>query len=168
MAFVDALIAWNVAWMPLSWNVDMEHSLKLFLLSDFQTEIKYGVVEGGSTMNFFKTSSMPAYQTMWNFMSGIIFIPDFITCSGPPPPKKNLWSFFSSIFGHIVQDAQILLKSFDAEIMVLNFSCSTTCLDQGSISYKLGPRRKSSFIHLRPMPNFLRSFLLAQMLGAWA
>jgi hypothetical protein len=27
-------------------------------------------VEGGSTMNFFKHSTMPAYQKMWNFMSG--------------------------------------------------------------------------------------------------
>ena len=78
----------------------MEHSLKLFLLSDFQTEIKYGVVEGGSTMNFFKTSSMPAYQTMWNFMSGIIFIPDFITCSGPPPKKKIVKFFLLNFWPH--------------------------------------------------------------------
>ena len=35
-----------------------------------QTEIKYGTLEGGSTMNFFKTSSMPTFATMWEFMSG--------------------------------------------------------------------------------------------------
>lgn len=33
-----------------------------------QTVIKYGVVEGGSTMNFFKTSTMEPYMTMWEFM----------------------------------------------------------------------------------------------------
>ena len=35
-----------------------------------QTEIKYGVVKGGSTMKFFKLSDNPVYQTMWEFMSG--------------------------------------------------------------------------------------------------
>lgn len=35
-----------------------------------QTEIKYGTLEGGSTMNFFKTSSHPVFKTMWDFMSG--------------------------------------------------------------------------------------------------
>ncbi len=36
-----------------------------------QTIIKYGTLEGGSTMNFFKTSTMPTFQTMWDFMSGV-------------------------------------------------------------------------------------------------
>ena len=31
---------------------------------------QYGVVAGGSTMNFFKESKMPTYQKMWEFMSG--------------------------------------------------------------------------------------------------
>ncbi|XP_040571507.1 glutamate receptor ionotropic, kainate 2 [Lepeophtheirus salmonis] len=36
-----------------------------------QTDIKYGVVEGGSTENFFKTSTFETYQKMWEFMSGV-------------------------------------------------------------------------------------------------
>ena len=36
-----------------------------------QTQIKYGVVKGGSTMNFFKTSSMEPFMTMWEFMEGM-------------------------------------------------------------------------------------------------
>ena len=32
--------------------------------------IKYGVVAGGSTLNFFKTSKMEPYATMWRYMSG--------------------------------------------------------------------------------------------------
>ena len=36
-----------------------------------QTDIKYGVLDGGSTMNFFKTSNLPVFQTMWEFMSGV-------------------------------------------------------------------------------------------------
>lgn len=32
--------------------------------------IKYGVVAGGSTMNFFRTSTMEPFQTMWEYMSG--------------------------------------------------------------------------------------------------
>ena len=35
-----------------------------------QIKIKYGTLEGGSTMNFFKTSENPVFQTMWEFMSG--------------------------------------------------------------------------------------------------
>ena len=42
-----------------------------FLLLAKQTDIKYGVLDGGSTMNFFKTSNMPVFQTMWEFMSGV-------------------------------------------------------------------------------------------------
>ena len=34
-----------------------------------QTMIKYGVLEGGSTMNFFKKSNMDTYTTMWDYMS---------------------------------------------------------------------------------------------------
>ena len=37
-----------------------------------QTEIKYGVVDGGSTMKFFQYSKDPTYQIMWEFMSGIL------------------------------------------------------------------------------------------------
>ena len=33
-----------------------------------QTEIKYGALDGGSTMNFFKTSTMEPFMTMWEFM----------------------------------------------------------------------------------------------------
>ena len=29
------------------------------------------MLEGGSTMNFFKTSTMPTFMTMWEFMSGV-------------------------------------------------------------------------------------------------
>ena len=35
-----------------------------------QTEIKYGVVEGGSTMKFFQKSSHSTYKILWDFMSG--------------------------------------------------------------------------------------------------
>ena len=35
-----------------------------------QTEIKYGVMDGGSTMKFFQKSDNPTYQTMWEFMQG--------------------------------------------------------------------------------------------------
>ena len=34
-----------------------------------QTEIKYGVLEGGSTQNFFRTATMEPFVTMWEFMS---------------------------------------------------------------------------------------------------
>ncbi|CAF3325828.1 unnamed protein product, partial [Rotaria socialis] len=34
-----------------------------------QTKIKYGVVSGGSTEQFFRESSIPTYQTMWNYMN---------------------------------------------------------------------------------------------------
>ena len=34
-----------------------------------QTVIKYGAVDGGSTANFFKTSTMEPYMTMWEFIS---------------------------------------------------------------------------------------------------
>ncbi|CAF1120253.1 unnamed protein product [Rotaria sordida] len=34
-----------------------------------QTKIKYGVVKGGSTEQFFRESSIPTYQTMWNYMN---------------------------------------------------------------------------------------------------
>ncbi|XP_013416771.1 glutamate receptor ionotropic, kainate 2 isoform X2 [Lingula anatina] len=34
-----------------------------------QTDIKYGSQYGGSTMTFFKTSKIPTYERMWNFMS---------------------------------------------------------------------------------------------------
>nr|AHN49642.1 ionotropic glutamate kainate receptor 2 [Caligus rogercresseyi] len=36
-----------------------------------QTEIKYGVVKGGSTETFFKTSTFDTYSRMWKFMSGV-------------------------------------------------------------------------------------------------
>ena len=35
-----------------------------------QTEIKYGVVSGGSTMRFFEKSSHPTYSILWDFMNG--------------------------------------------------------------------------------------------------
>ena len=35
-----------------------------------QTQIKYGVVDGGSTMKFFEKSTHPTYKIMWDFMSG--------------------------------------------------------------------------------------------------
>ena len=35
-----------------------------------QTEIKYGVVEGGSTMKFFEKSNHPTYSILWKFMEG--------------------------------------------------------------------------------------------------
>ena len=38
-----------------------------------QTEIKYGVVDGGSTMRFFEKSSHPTYSILWDFMEGKIF-----------------------------------------------------------------------------------------------
>jgi hypothetical protein len=44
---------------------------KLFYFLARQTDIKYGVLDGGSTMNFFKTSNLPVFQTMWEFMSGV-------------------------------------------------------------------------------------------------
>ena len=34
-----------------------------------QTEIKYGTVESGSTMEFFRMSTIPVYERMWAFMS---------------------------------------------------------------------------------------------------
>ncbi|CAF0763087.1 unnamed protein product [Adineta ricciae] len=34
-----------------------------------QTKIKYGVVQGGSTEQFFRESSIPTYQTMWKYMT---------------------------------------------------------------------------------------------------
>ncbi|UJR26528.1 hypothetical protein I4U23_007851 [Adineta vaga] len=34
-----------------------------------QTKIKYGVVRGGSTEQFFRESSIPTYQTMWKYMN---------------------------------------------------------------------------------------------------
>ena len=34
-----------------------------------QTDIKYGTLWGGSTQTFFKSSSIPTYERMWNFMS---------------------------------------------------------------------------------------------------
>ncbi|XP_066286133.1 glutamate receptor 4-like [Branchiostoma lanceolatum] len=34
-----------------------------------QTEIRYGIVKSGSTEAFFKSSTIPVYQKMWNFMS---------------------------------------------------------------------------------------------------
>ncbi|KAI8508399.1 Glutamate receptor 2, partial [Branchiostoma belcheri] len=34
-----------------------------------QTEIRYGTVKAGSTEAFFKSSTIPVYQKMWNFMS---------------------------------------------------------------------------------------------------
>ena len=45
--------------------------MKMCIFLAKQTEIKYGVLDGGSTMNFFKTSNLPVYQTMWEFMSGV-------------------------------------------------------------------------------------------------
>lgn len=33
-----------------------------------QTEIKYGAVRGGSTLNFFKESNFSTYQRMWTAM----------------------------------------------------------------------------------------------------
>ncbi|XP_070196713.1 glutamate receptor 3-like [Littorina saxatilis] len=33
-----------------------------------QTEITYGLVDGGSTRKFFETSQVPTYQRMWNYM----------------------------------------------------------------------------------------------------
>ena len=36
-----------------------------------QTVIKYGVMDGGSTMKFFQKSDNPTYMTMWEFMSGM-------------------------------------------------------------------------------------------------
>jgi ionotropic glutamate receptor len=34
-----------------------------------QTKIKYGVVSGGSSEQFFRESSIPTFQTMWKYMS---------------------------------------------------------------------------------------------------
>ena len=36
-----------------------------------QTEIKYGVVKGGSTMKFFERSNHATYKILWEFMEGI-------------------------------------------------------------------------------------------------
>merc|ERR1740128_1188 len=36
-----------------------------------QNKIDYGVMEGGSTMTFFKNSKVDEYMKIWNFMSGI-------------------------------------------------------------------------------------------------
>ena len=33
----DALIVWNVAWMPFSWNVDMEQSGFIYLVARFRS-----------------------------------------------------------------------------------------------------------------------------------
>ena len=35
-----------------------------------QTEIKYGTLKGGSTMKFFKDSTLEPFKTMWESMSG--------------------------------------------------------------------------------------------------
>ncbi|XP_074643782.1 glutamate receptor ionotropic, kainate 2-like [Tubulanus polymorphus] len=34
-----------------------------------QTEIKYGTIWGGSTFSFFRSSKIPTYERMWNFMA---------------------------------------------------------------------------------------------------
>lgn len=33
-----------------------------------QTEIKYGVLEGGSTESFFRNAELEPFKTMWKFM----------------------------------------------------------------------------------------------------
>ena len=35
-----------------------------------QTEIKYGVLAGGSTMKFFEKSNHKTYKVLWEFMEG--------------------------------------------------------------------------------------------------
>ena len=53
------------------WDMEIIGNKRKILFLARQTDIKYGVLDGGSTMNFFKTSNLPVFQTMWEFMSGV-------------------------------------------------------------------------------------------------
>ena len=73
-----------------------------------QTEIKYGVLAGGSTMKFFEKSNHKTYKVLWEFMEGIgliitvlmikrlsnycVFLSQSKSLSNLKHIKKKLWS----------------------------------------------------------------------------
>jgi hypothetical protein len=44
-------------------------SAEMVSYNRLQTEIEYGALRGGSTLEFFKNSKIPVYERMWEFMS---------------------------------------------------------------------------------------------------